>query len=198
MQNKILIIDNYDSFTYNLVQLIEELIGYSITVHRNDAITVSEVDNYDVIFLSPGPGVPKDAGILIDVIKTYSGKKPIFGVCLGLQAMAEAFGGELRNLTRVYHGVATDVSVTEPEEALFHGVEPIFAAGRYHSWVATKDDLPDVFKITAYDNDEQEIMAISHKEHLTKAVQFHPESVLTPAGRTIVANFLREAGCVVE
>ncbi|MBX2845408.1 MAG: aminodeoxychorismate/anthranilate synthase component II [Saprospiraceae bacterium] len=196
MQKKVLIIDNYDSFTYNLVQIIEELLGYSIAVVRNDAMSVDEVNAFDILFLSPGPGVPKDAGILIDVIKTYAGKKPIFGVCLGLQAMAEAFGGALRNLSRVYHGVATPVTVIDSEEKLFEGISDEFEAGRYHSWVATKADLPDCFTVTAYDNDEQEIMAIAHNDYLLKAVQFHPESVLTPDGKKMIENFLIEAGAL--
>lgn len=189
---KILLLDNYDSFTYNLVQYIEELVGYEITVKRNDELTVEQVNDFDILFLSPGPGVPKDAGILIDVIKTYSGKKPIFGVCLGLQAMAEAFGGELINLKRVYHGLATEIAITR-EDALFHGLTNPFLAGRYHSWVADNNSLPSCFEVIATDVDEEEIMAIRHKEHLTKAVQFHPESILTPQGKTIIQNFLQEA-----
>lgn len=195
---KILLLDNYDSFTYNLVQYIEELTGYSITVIRNDKITVEEVEEYDILFLSPGPGVPKDAGILIPLIQEYSGKKPIFGVCLGLQAMAEAFGGELTNLSRVFHGVATDVSILDKNEALFNGIPNPFDAGRYHSWVATKASLPDCFRITAIDADEGEIMAITHKEHFTKAVQFHPESILTPDGKKMIQNFLLESGAISQ
>lgn len=192
---KILLLDNYDSFTYNLVQYIEEITGYGIDVIRNDKITVEQVSSYDIIFLSPGPGVPKDAGILIDVIREYSGKRPIFGVCLGLQAMAEAFGGSLTNLKRVYHGIATEVKV-EQKDSLFNGLETPFMAGRYHSWVATENDLPDCFTITAVDVEENEIMAISHNEHLTKAVQFHPESILTPNGKEILRNFLIEAKAI--
>lgn len=192
---KILLLDNYDSFTYNLVQYIEEITGYGIDVIRNDKITVEQVSSYDIIFLSPGPGVPKDAGILIDVIREYSGKRPIFGVCLGLQAMSEAFGGSLTNLKRVYHGIATEVKV-EQKDSLFNGLETPFMAGRYHSWVATENDLPDCFTITAVDVNENEIMAISHNEHLTKAVQFHPESILTPNGKEILRNFLIEAKAI--
>lgn len=192
---KILLLDNYDSFTYNLVQYIEEITGYGIDVIRNDKITVEQVSSYDIIFLSPGPGVPKDAGILIDVIREYSGKRPIFGVCLGLQAMSEAFGGSLTNLKRVYHGIATEVKV-EQKDSLFNGLETPFMAGRYHSWVATENDLPDCFTITAVDVEENEIMAISHNEHLTKAVQFHPESILTPNGKEILRNFLIEAKAI--
>jgi len=176
--------------------MIEELVGYEIDVYRNDKITLDEVGEYDILFLSPGPGVPKDAGILIDVIKRYSGEKPMFGVCLGLQAMAEAFGGELTNLDRVYHGVATDVACLVNNEPLFNEIPKVFEAGRYHSWVATADQLPNVFEVTAEDVKEHEIMAIRHKNHLTKAVQFHPESVLTPQGKTILRNFLKEAGAL--
>ncbi len=193
---KILLIDNYDSFTYNLVQYIEELTGYPISVVRNDQMTVEEVDAFDIIILSPGPGVPKDAGILINVIQQYSGKKPIFGVCLGLQAMSEAFGGKLTNLERVFHGVATDVQVIDDNEVLFENVERPFAAGRYHSWVADKESLPNCFTITAVDTDQGEIMAIAHKQHLTKAVQFHPESILTPHGKQMISNFLIESGAI--
>jgi len=193
---RILLLDNYDSFTYNLVQYIEELCGYSIDVIRNDKITVAEVNQYDIIFLSPGPGVPKDAGILVPLIQEYSGKKPIFGVCLGLQAMAVAFGGQLTNLDRVFHGVATDVEVIDPTETLFNGIESPFEAGRYHSWVATKESLPNCFTITAADTQQAEIMAIAHKEHLTKAVQFHPESILTPVGKQMIKNFLVEVGVI--
>ncbi len=193
---KILLLDNYDSFTYNLVQYIEELCGYSIDVVRNDQISIEDVNKYDILFLSPGPGVPKDAGILIPLIQEYSGKKPIFGVCLGLQAMAVAFGGELANLKRVFHGVATEVKVIEPKDVLFDGIETPFFAGRYHSWVATKASLPQCFTITAIDTEEGEIMAITHKEHLTKAVQFHPESILTPSGKQMIKNFLIEVGVI--
>lgn len=193
---RILLLDNYDSFTYNLVQYIEELCGYSIDVIRNDQISVEEVNQYDILFLSPGPGVPKDAGILVPLIQEYSGKKPIFGVCLGLQAMAVAFGGELTNLDRVFHGVATDVKVIDQAEALFTDIPSPFEAGRYHSWVATKEHLPDCFAITALDTKEGEIMAIAHKEHLTKAVQFHPESILTPVGKQMIKNFLIEVDVI--
>ncbi len=192
----ILLLDNYDSFTYNLVQYIEEIIGYSIEVVRNDKLTIDEVNDYDIIFLSPGPGVPKDAGILVDVVKVYSGKKPIFGVCLGLQAMAEAFGGRLINLDRVFHGVATFVRILDEQEAIFQSISNPFEAGRYHSWVADKNTLPSCFTVTAVDEEEEEIMAISHLDHLTKAVQFHPESILTPQGKQIIENFLREAGAI--
>lgn len=192
---KILLLDNYDSFTYNLVQYIEDITGYGIDVVRNDKISVEEVGDYDILFLSPGPGVPKEAGILIDVVKTYSGQKPIFGVCLGLQAMAEAFGGSLTNLKKVYHGIATEVRVLIPDP-IFENIENPFLAGRYHSWVATANDLPSCFHVTAVDVNENEIMAIAHKEHFTKAVQFHPESILTPRGKQILRNFLLEAKAV--
>lgn len=191
----ILLLDNYDSFTYNLVQYIEEIVGYNIDVIRNDQITVEGAEKYDILFLSPGPGLPKDAGILIPLIQEYSGKKPIFGVCLGLQAMAEAFGGKLTNLKRVYHGLATEVEILKPD-FIFQGLNNQFMAGRYHSWVAQIDTLPPCFDITAVDTAEKEIMAIAHKEHLTKAVQFHPESILTPKGKEIIRNFLTEAEAI--
>jgi len=196
MEKKIMILDNYDSFTYNLVQMIEAMLSYSIDVHRNDAITVEEVEKYDIIFLSPGPGLPKDAGILIDLIKQYKDKKPIFGVCLGLQAIVEALGGELVNLERVFHGIATPITFTENKNVLFQGLTNPFIAGRYHSWVAKKMNIPEELVITAQDNEQEEIMAIRHKNLPVYAVQFHPESILTPQGDIVVKNFLKQAGAL--
>lgn len=194
---KILIIDNYDSFTYNLVQYIEELIGDQVTVFRNDEITLPEVNAYDIIILSPGPGLPKDAGIMPDLIQQYKTSKPIFGVCLGHQAIGEAFGGTLHNLDRVYHGLEMPMQVIQSEDKLFTDIPERFMAGRYHSWVVEKKDLPDCFVITAEDEDGR-IMAMSHKTHLIKGVQFHPESVMTPYGKKMLANFLSEAGAEIK
>lgn len=185
-------IDNYDSFTYNLVQYLRELTGEPIKVVRNDEVPVSYLNDFDCIFISPGPGVPKDSGIIIEAIQTYVGKKSIFGVCLGLQAIGEAFGGSLINLDNVYHGVNTPVTITDPAESIFEGLASPFLAGRYHSWVVDRKTFPSQLQITAED-DKGMIMAVSHKTHHIKGVQFHPESVLTPDGKKILRNFLQES-----
>lgn len=185
---KILIFDNYDSFTYNLVHLVKEL-GYTdVYVFRNDKIALEDVEKYDKIILSPGPGIPSEAGLLLPLIKEYAGKKPILGVCLGHQAIAEAFGAGLTNLEDVYHGVATKIKVIKPD-SLFERLENELEVGRYHSWIVNKDNLPDCIEVTAIDGNGQ-IMALRHREYDIHGVQFHPESVLTPAGETIVRNFL--------
>ena len=187
---KILVIDNYDSFTYNLVHYLENLIEEKINVYRNDEITLEEVGEYDKILLSPGPGIPEEAGICLDLIKKYGDSKSIMGVCLGHQAIAEAYGGSLINLTQVYHGVSTPVDVTAPEDVLYGEVPGRFEVGRYHSWVVSKDGLPDCFKINSLD-EEGMIMGISHKEHDVRGVQYHPESVLTEHGMKIMENWIR-------
>lgn len=189
---KIIMIDNYDSFTYNLVQYLRELTGEQITVVRNNEVPVGFLSDFDCIFISPGPGVPKDSGMIIEAIQTYAGKKSIFGVCLGLQAIGEAFGGSLINLENVYHGVNTPVTITDPTETIFNGLSSPFLAGRYHSWVVDKKTLPAQLQITAED-DKGMIMAASHKSYHIKGVQFHPESVLTPDGKKILQNFLKES-----
>ncbi|MDV2446179.1 aminodeoxychorismate/anthranilate synthase component II [Elizabethkingia anophelis] len=186
---KILVFDNYDSFTYNLVQIIEKIVGYSVDVIRNNQITLAEVDQYDKIILSPGPGVPSEAGILLDLIREYAPKKEIFGVCLGQQAIAEAFGGSLINLSEIYHGVATDVQVIKNNTLLFKDLPENFEAGRYHSWAVANENFPEELEITAVD-DKGMIMALQHKNYNVHAVQFHPESILTPQGETILRNFL--------
>lgn len=186
---KILILDNYDSFTYNLVHMVEKITGTYPDVYRNDEIAIDEVEAYDLIMLSPGPGIPEEAGILKEVIKTYAGKKPIFGVCLGLQAITEVFGGKIINMNEVFHGVATDMKVTKPEAVIFEGIPEIFSAARYHSWIASKEDLPRELETTAID-EEGGIMAIRHLEHQISAVQFHPESILTEVGEQLVRNFI--------
>ncbi|GHT12210.1 aminodeoxychorismate/anthranilate synthase component II [Bacteroidia bacterium] len=187
---RLLIIDNYDSFTYNLVHLVRRL-GYSdVEVHRNDKIAIEEVAQFDKIILSPGPGVPSEAGILLDVIKTYASSKSILGVCLGEQAIGEAFGGTLLNLPNVYHGVATKVYF-ENDDYLFDGLPSPQMVGRYHSWVVSRQNFPDCLKITAVD-DSGMVMALAHVRYDVHGVQFHPESVLTPAGEQIVANFLKK------
>jgi anthranilate synthase component 2 len=186
---KILIIDNYDSFTYNLVHMVEKITGEFPTVFRNDEIALEDINAYDLIMLSPGPGIPDEAGILKDAIQTYAGKKPIFGVCLGLQAITEVFGGTIINMDEVFHGVATEMKVTQPEATIFEGIPTEFPAARYHSWIASKEDFPSVLEITAED-EEGGIMAIRHKEFPISAVQFHPESILTEVGEQLVKNFI--------
>ncbi len=186
---KLLILDNYDSFTYNLVHLVEKVSEISFDVFRNDKISLEAVQQYDNILLSPGPGLPKDAGIMPQLIKQYSPTKNIFGVCLGLQAIGEAFGAKLKNLDTVYHGIATPIQVLKKDE-IFKDCPPSFMVGRYHSWVVDNIDLPTCFKITAAD-DEQNIMALSHATLNVKGVQFHPESILSEHGETILRNWLR-------
>lgn len=187
---KILIFDNYDSFTYNLVHLVKEL-GYTdVDVFRNDKIALEDVAKYDKFILSPGPGIPSEAGLLLPLIKEYAGKRPILGVCLGHQAIGEAFGAQLKNLEDVYHGVATRINITQPDY-IFDTLGSELEVGRYHSWIVDNNGLPDCIEITATDNNGQ-IMALKHKEFDVHGVQFHPESVLTPAGETIVKNFLNQ------
>lgn len=186
---KILVLDNYDSFTYNLVHYVKELTGESVDVYRNDQISLDDVDNYDKILLSPGPGVPDEAGIMKDLIARYGKTKSIFGVCLGCQAIAEVYGGSIQNLNKVYHGVATDMKKLDNEEILFKGVSEKFQAGRYHSWVVTKADVPEDIVITSED-EEGQVMAIRHKTDDVRGVQFHPESILTPEGKLMVKNWL--------
>jgi anthranilate synthase component 2 len=186
---KILIIDNYDSFTYNLVHMVEKITGNLPTVFRNDEITLEDINIYDMIMLSPGPGIPNEAGILKEIIRSYAGKKPIFGICLGLQAIVEVFGGSISNMDQVFHGVATSMKVTMPEAVIFHGIEEKFQAARYHSWIASNDDFPNELEITSED-EEGGIMAIRHRDFPISAVQFHPESILTEVGEQLVKNFI--------
>ncbi len=186
---KILIVDNYDSFTYNLVHMVEKITGIYPDVFRNDEISIEQVGNYDMIMLSPGPGIPDEAGILKDVIKHYAGRKPIFGVCLGLQAITEVFGGTIENMNDVFHGVATEMEVLKEDAILFQKIPNTFPAARYHSWIASKENFPNELEITAIDEDGG-IMAIRHKEYNISAVQFHPESILTEVGEQIVRNFI--------
>jgi len=185
----ILILDNYDSFTYNLVHLVEDITGKLPDVYRNDEISLEEIERYDAIILSPGPGIPEEAGILKDVVKRFAGVKPIFGVCLGLQAITEVFGGELENLNDVFHGVATPMKVIKKDTLLFNGLPETFEAARYHSWIASDKNFPPELEITAIDEDGS-VMALEHKLFPISAVQFHPESILTPDGKAIVANFI--------
>lgn len=184
---KIVIIDNYDSFTYNLSHLLKDL-GAEVTVLRNDQFQLSQLESFDKIVLSPGPGIPSEAGLLLDVIRTYAGKKPIFGVCLGHQAIGEVFGGRLENLSEVFHGVATE-GTQLGNDPVFEGLPRRITMGRYHSWVVSKEGFPECLEITA-ESDEGQIMALRHREYDIHGIQFHPESVLTPKGRQILRNWL--------
>ena len=191
---KIVIIDNYDSFTYNLAHLIKEL-GAEVTVYRNDEPEVQAlIDNadnieFDKIVLSPGPGIPSEAGLLLDVIRTFAGKKPMLGVCLGHQAIGEVFGGQLTNLSDVFHGVATE-GTQFGNDPIFEGLPKRIVMGRYHSWVVSKDGFPSCLEITA-ESDEGQVMALRHKEYDIHGIQFHPESVLTTEGKTMIGNWLK-------
>ena len=186
---KILVIDNYDSFTYNLVHYIEANLNYEVDVFRNDEISLAEVEKYDTIILSPGPGLPKDAGILKEVIQTYAPTKKILGVCLGMQAIGEVFGGTLVNLKNVYHGVATPIQVLNEKDFLFKNLPRHFNVGRYHSWVVSTHNFPKDLVVTSVAENEH-IMSIQHKKYNVYGVQFHPESILTENGKEIIANFL--------
>jgi len=189
---KILVFDNYDSFTYNLVQMVEQIVEKEfVYVFKNDEISLEEVEKYDKIILSPGPGVPSEAGILLDVIKEFAPKKPILGVCLGLQAIAEAFGGKLINLNNVYHGVGISTAIIEDNAKIFRGLPSEIITGRYHSWAVDSHDFPEELQITAVD-EQGIIMALQHRKYDVHAVQFHPESVLTPCGEKILENFLKD------
>lgn len=187
---KILVIDNYDSFTYNLVHYLENLTNAPIDVLRNDKIALEDVDNYDKILLSPGPGIPEEAGICLELIKQYASSKSILGVCLGHQSIAEAFGGKLINLDKVHHGVSSVITITSPDDLLYKDLPNQLEVGRYHSWAVSTQNLPDCIEVTAVD-DEGLIMGISHKEFDVKGVQYHPESVLTENGMKIIENWLK-------
>ena len=186
---KILVLDNYDSFTYNLVHYIESDSRYEVDVFRNDEITLDEVNKYDTIILSPGPGLPKDAGILEELIRQYAPTKKILGVCLGMQAIGEVFGGTLTNLDKVYHGVATPIEVLDKEDVLYRNLPNKFEVGRYHSWVVDHQNFPQELKITAQEEHGQ-IMSLKHQKFNVYGVQYHPESILTEHGRDILFNFL--------
>ncbi len=186
---KLLILDNYDSFTYNLVQFVEELLGREITIKRNDEIDIEDVEAFDTIILSPGPGLPKDAGVMPLILEKYSTTKRILGVCLGHQAIIETFGGKIRNLDAVYHGVATKILKTENESLILKDIPDKFYAGRYHSWAGVIEEFPKELLVTAVD-EQNEIMALRHKSLDVFGVQFHPESIMTPYGKKMLANFL--------
>jgi len=204
---KILVFDNYDSFTYNLVHLVEKIIHEKVDVYRNDEIPLEKVKEYDKIILSPGPGIPEEAGLLLPLIKEYASSKSILGVCLGHQAIGEAFGGKLINLSTVYHGVATEIRVLSQESGvgsresgvnskesdsrhnLFKGLPGKLEVGRYHSWIVSDESFPEELEVTARDENNY-IMALQHKNYDVQGVQFHPESVLTPMGEKIMRNWL--------
>jgi len=197
---KILVFDNYDSFTYNLVHLVEKIIHQKVDVYRNDEIPLERVKDYDKIILSPGPGIPEEAGLLLPLIKEYASTKSILGVCLGHQAIGQAFGGTLTNLSKVYHGIATKIQIGKHSNApmtiedarlhLFDGLSNEIEVGRYHSWVISNDGFPDDLTVTARDENNF-IMALQHKKYDVQGVQFHPESVLTPDGEKIMSNWLK-------
>jgi anthranilate synthase component 2 len=189
---KILVLDNYDSFTYNLVQYIERVLKRAVDVRRNDQVKLEEVAAYDKILISPGPGIPIEAGITLDLIRKYGPVKSILGVCLGHQAIAEAYGGTITNLTTVYHGVTGQMKQLVEDEYLFSGIPAEFDAGRYHSWVVEHDTLPRDLEITV-ENDEGYIMALRHRKHDVRGVQFHPESVLTEYGGRMILNWIENS-----
>jgi anthranilate synthase component 2 len=193
---KILVFDNYDSFTYNLVHLVEKIMQSKVEVFRNDQIALEDVDQFDKIILSPGPGIPVEAGLLLPLIKKYAASKSILGVCLGHQAIGQAFGGDLINLAEVYHGVSTPILVENDRSIssndVFKGLPPTIEVGRYHSWVVSDDNFPADLEITARDAGGQ-IMALRHKSYDVQGVQFHPESVLTPDGEKIMRNWLNKS-----
>ena len=190
---KILVFDNYDSFTYNLVHVVEKILNQKVDIFRNDKIALENVNTYDKIILSPGPGIPIEAGLMLPLIQQYAPSKSILGVCLGHQAIAEAFGGSLINLKNVFHGIATPIDIINNEtgemQTIFNGLPQQITVGRYHSWVVNEDDLPKELSITARD-EHGLIMALKHKKYDVTGVQFHPESVLTPQGETIIRNWL--------
>jgi len=193
---KIVVIDNYDSFTYNLVHYLEDL-NCEVTVFRNDEFEMDELQQFDKILLSPGPGIPDEAGLLKNVIKTYASSKSILGVCLGQQAIGEVFGGTLINLEKVYHGVATNIKITNTDDVLFKNLPNEFEVGRYHSWVVSNDDFPNDLIVTSVDENGQ-IMSLKHNKFDVRGVQFHPESVLTPNGKKILENWISSPTPPVE
>jgi len=190
---KILVFDNYDSFTYNLVHLVEKILHEKVDVYRNDQIVLEKVKEYDKIILSPGPGIPEEAGLLLPLIKEYASSKSILGVCLGHQAIGQAFGGKLVNLSTVYHGVATPVKFlngkSNVKSHLFNGLPDEIEVGRYHSWIVSDENFPKDLEVTARDENNY-IMALQHIKYDVQGVQFHPESVLTPEGEKILRNWL--------
>ncbi|WP_185861460.1 anthranilate synthase component II [Blattabacterium cuenoti] len=189
MKKKILILDNYDSFTYNLVHAVKKSTKNSIQVSRNNEIQLSDIEKYNKIILSPGPGIPDEAHILKSLVKTFASTKSIFGVCLGQQAIGEVFGATLINTKKVYHGISSLIQIVDPKEILFQKLPKKIKVGRYHSWIISQKNFPDELQITAIGN-KGEIMALRHKFYDVRGVQFHPESILTPYGEKIIDNWL--------
>ncbi|MGC4103602.1 anthranilate synthase component II [Ferruginibacter sp.] len=187
---RILVFDNYDSFTYNLVHLVEKITHEKVDVYRNDEISLEKVNEYDKIILSPGPGIPSEAGLLLPLIQQYAATKSILGVCLGHQAIGESFGGTLVNLDKVYHGVATPIKIINSNAPVLKGLPATIEVGRYHSWIVSEKGFPAELEVTATDENGY-IMALQHKKYDVQGVQFHPESVLTPDGETILRNWLK-------
>jgi anthranilate synthase component 2 len=188
---KVLILDNYDSFTYNLVHYVKDIIKQDVKVARNNRISIEDVEKYSHILLSPGPGLPSDAGIMEDLISKYGKTKSIFGVCLGMQAIGEVFGAQLENLDKVYHGLSKPLTIIDNEETLFHGIPKSIMVGRYHSWVVKKNSIPENLKITCLDQNGL-VMGLRHTEYNVRGVQFHPESVLTEYGKEMIENWLSQ------
>jgi len=186
---KIVVIDNYASFTYNLVHAIKKISGLPVDVFRNDEIALEDLEQYDKIVLSPGPGIPEEAGLLLEIIRRFAPTKSMLGVCLGHQAIGEAFGATLTNMNRVLHGISTPVTTTKVPTVLFEGLPETFQVGRYHSWIVNSDGLPECLQVTSYD-DKGMIMSMKHTTFDVEGVQFHPESVLTPLGEQMIANWL--------
>ena len=187
---KILLIDNYDSFTYNLVHYFMEFEGVELVIIKNDELSDELLQDAEKIVISPGPGTPSQIQNVLDAIKKYSGQKPVFGICLGLQSIYEAFGGTLLNPSRVFHGVTSTVVITDHDDQILKGISNPFKAGRYHSWICDPKTLPEELLITSWDEDK-EIMSCRHRDHQTFGVQFHPESFLTPEGKRMIENFIR-------
>ncbi|MFI3238977.1 MAG: aminodeoxychorismate/anthranilate synthase component II [Bacteroidales bacterium] len=187
---KVLIIDNYDSFTYNLSHLLKEL-GAEVTVVRNDVVDLDSIENFDKIVLSPGPGIPSEAGKLLEVIERFAPTKSILGVCLGMQAIGEVFGGELENLSEVYHGIASEIDIIA-DDSIYNGIDKSITVGRYHSWVVADNNFPESLIVTARGKGTNDIMSVRHREYDVTGVQYHPESVLTPMGKEIINNWLNK------
>jgi len=185
----VLIVDNYDSFSYNLLHAVEEILTTKVALKKNDELQIHELDAFEYIILSPGPGLPAEAGMLNKIIKTYLGTKKILGVCLGLQAIVEVVGGTLNQLPKVYHGIKSEIKITYPKSLIYKDIPNEIQVGRYHSWIADSNNFPNSLRITARDTD-QHIMSIEHKDHPIYAVQYHPESIMTKYGAQILKNFL--------
>lgn len=189
---KIAVIDNYDSFTYNLVHAVKKISGLPVDVFRNDELELGDLEKYDKIILSPGPGLPEEAGLLLDIIREYAPRKSMLGVCLGHQAIGQVFGAKLTNMTQVLHGIASQLTQTHPDPVLFENVPRLFEAGRYHSWIVDQEGFPETLEVTSLD-EKGLIMSLKHLQYDVRGVQFHPESVLTPYGEKMISNWLNNS-----